>query len=239
MIGGGSDGYAMRRPRLPQCSFSTFRFDPNPPMSDIHRRDALKLIGLMAAAPTFSFSCTTQEPSESDAASQVATQPAADYERQFFTDHEFETVRVLSDLVIPADERSGSATDAGVPRFMDFVMTDEQLGGREAMEQRQTAMRGGLAWLDYQCRERFDALFVDCTEAQRRELLDLIAWPEDAPPDMEAGVEFFNSFRDLTASGFFSSRMGMEDVQYQGNTYVEEWTGCPDAVHEHIGLEEA
>lgn len=208
-------------------------------MSTLHRRDALKLIGLMAAAPTFSFSCTTQRPENTGSTEQVTTQPGSDYERQFFTDHEFETVRVLADLVIPADDRSGSATDAGVPRFMDFVMTDEQLGGRDAMKQRQTAMRGGLAWLDYQCRERYDALFVDCTDTQRRELLDLIAWPEEAPPEMEAGVEFFNSFRDLTASGFFSSKMGVEDLQYQGNTYVEEWTGCPESVHEHVGLEAA
>lgn len=206
-------------------------------MSNLDRRDALKLIGLMAAAPTFTFSCTTQRSEQSGASTQVATQPDESYDRQFFTDHEFETVRVLADLVIPADERSGSATDAGVPRFMDFVMTDEQLGGREAMKQRQTAMRGGLAWIDYQCRERFDALFVDCTDAQRRELLDLIAWPEQAPPEMEPGVEFFNSFRNLTASGFFSSKMGVEDLQYQGNTYVEEWTGCPDEVQKHIGLQ--
>lgn len=206
-------------------------------MSDMKRRDALKLIGLMAAAPTFSFSCTGTGGEESGPAPQAVTQPDDGYERQFFTDHEFETVRVLADLVIPADDQSGSATDAGVPRFMDFVMTDEKLGGREAMKERQTAMRGGLAWLDYQCRQRFDALFVDCTDAQRRELLDLIAWPEQAPPGMEPGVAFFNSFRDLTASGFFSSKMGVEDLGYVGNESVAEWTGCPDEVLQNAGLE--
>jgi len=206
-------------------------------MPDMQRRDALKLIGLMAAAPTFSFSCTGTGNEEPGSAPQAATQPNDGYERQFFTDHEFETVRVLADLVIPADDHSGSATDAGVPRFMDFVLTDEKLGGREAMKERQTAMRGGLAWLDYQCRQRFDALFVDCTDAQRRELLDLIAWPEQAPPAMEPGVSFFNSFRDLTASGFFSSKMGVEDLEYVGNESVAEWTGCPDEVLQDVGVE--
>jgi len=207
-------------------------------MSEMDRRNALKLIGLMAAAPTFAFSCTGGGEDTPGPAPTAATQPDDSYERQFFTDHEFETVQLLADLVIPADDRSGSATDAGVPRFMDFVMTDEKLGGREAMNQRQTAMRGGLAWLDYQCRQRFDSLFVECTDAQRRKLLDLIAWPEQAPPEMEPGVAFFNSFRDLTASGFFSSKMGVDDLGYAGNKYVEEWSGCPDEVLQHIGVEE-
>jgi hypothetical protein len=207
-------------------------------MSELNRRDALKLIGLMAAAPTFSFACSPQETGEAQrrAAKSVTTQPGPDYALQFFTDAEFRTVRVLADMVIPADERSGSASDARVPEFIDFVMADEQLGDPG---DRQTAMRGGLAWIDYQCLQRFDALFADCSEAQRKQLLDQIAWPDDAPPEMQPGVEFFGSFRDLTASGFWSSKMGMQDLQYMGNTYVDEWTGCPDEVHRHIGLSDS
>ena len=209
-------------------------------MSDMERRDALKLIGLIAAAPTFAFSCTSGEDpaytEQLEEARNATQRPRADYELQFFTDHEFETVRMLADYVIPADDRSGSATEARVPEFMDSVMVDALLGTEEQRTERQTAMRGGLAWLDYQCLDRHDALFIHCPDAQRRELLDLIAWPEEAPPEMEAGVAFFNSFRDLTASGFFSSKMGMEDLQYRGNTYIEEWTGCPSEVLQHIGV---
>lgn len=199
------------------------------------RRDALKLMGLMAAASSFSFACTGEETRDAQerASREATTQPDDDYELQFFTEHEYETVRTLADMVIPADERSGSASDAGVPEFMDFVMTDELLPG---MEQRQTAMRGGLAWLDYECLERFDGPFIECTEEERKELLDIIAWPEEAPPEMEAGVAFFNSFRDLTASGFFSSKMGVEDLEYIGNAYVEEWTGCSDETLQHLDL---
>lgn len=205
----------------------------------MERRDALKLMALMAAAPTFSFACTGQGQESGTApvsAPDGTTRPGPDYTKQFLTDHEMRTVRIMADMVIPADDRSGSASDARVPEFIDHVMTDELLGDPEP---RQTALRGGLAWVDYQCLERFDTLFADCSEAQRKELLDDIAWPDAAPDGMEPGVEFFNSFRNLVASGFFSSKMGVDDLGYIGNTYVQEWTGCPDEVLDHIGAREA
>lgn len=205
-------------------------------MSSLDRRDALKLIGLMAAAPTFSVACSSDgvREGERQQPESATTQPVPeDYERQLFSDHEFETVRVLVDWIIPADDRSGSATDAGVPTFIDAILTDDLLPNRE---EEQRAFRGGLAWIDYQCLEWFDGAFVECTEDQQQELIEAIAWPDDADPEMQPGVTFFNSLRDLTASGFFSSKMGMEDLQYMGNQYVAEWTGCPQEVHEHLGL---
>ncbi len=205
-------------------------------MSDLDRRDALKLLGLMAAAPTFSVACSSEdvETARREQPDAATTRPQpGDYERRLFTDHEFETVEQLVDWIIPADDRSGSATDAGVPSFIDFILTDDQLGNREAQ---QTAFRGGLAWIDYECIDRFGSSFVECSETQQQTLLDAIAWPEEADSEMRPGVEFFNSLRDLTASGFFSSKIGMEDLQYQGNQYVAEWTGCPDEVLEHVGV---
>jgi hypothetical protein len=146
----------------------------------------------------------------------------------FFTPHEYETVRVLVDLIIPRDERSGSATDAGVPAFMDFMMIDRP--------DNQTRIRGGLAWMDAECERRFGKTFVACSDPERTALLDDIAWPERAKPGMSQGVAFFNRFRDLTASGFFSSKMGVDDLRYEGNTYVREWTGCPTAALEKLGV---
>lgn len=203
-------------------------------MSDMERRDALKLIGFMVAAPTFSVACSSEDVERVTSPETATTAPDPEtYERKLLTDHEFETVRVLVDWIIPADERSGSATDAGVPEFIDFILTDEKLRDRE---EAQTSFRGGLAWVDYECLERFNAPFVECDQAQQKELIEAVAWPEQAEPRMKPGVTFFNSLRDLTASGFFSSKMGVKDLQYMGNKYVEEWTGCPDDVLEHVGL---
>jgi len=150
------------------------------------------------------------------------------YEPKFFTPHEWETTRVLVDLVIPRDGRSGSATDAGVPEFMDFVLTDEP--------GRQTAMRGGLAWLDHECDDRYGKTFVACTDAERAAVLDDIAWPKRAEPALAPGVAFFNAFRDLTASGFWSSKIGVQDLRYMGNVVVPEWQGCPDEQLKKLGV---
>lgn len=143
-----------------------------------------------------------------------------DYAPLFFTSHEWDTVRLLADMVIPADERSGSATDAGTPEFMDFMMNERT--------DAQTAMRGGLAWLDNECRARSGKTFVDASAADRTAVLDQIAYPQKARAELSQGVQFFTMFRDLTATGFWTSKMGITDLRYLGNTFVPEWQGCPD-----------
>ena len=138
---------------------------------------------------------------------------------------------MLADYVIPRDERSGSATDAKVPEFMDFIMADP-----DGSDNARLAMRGGLAWLDNESRRRFDQPFTAATDAQRRAILDDIAWPNKARPEMSHGVAFFNRFRDMTASGFFSSETGWKDLRYMGNTFVPEWTGCPPEALAKLGV---
>ncbi|MFB6273338.1 MAG: gluconate 2-dehydrogenase subunit 3 family protein [Salinibacter sp.] len=203
-------------------------------MSDIDRRTALKLLGVMAAAPTFSVACSTPKRTGAEGTESASTAPDPEsYEHTFLSDHEFETVSVLVDWIIPADERSGSATDAGVPAFIDFTLTDDKRPNRD---QAQRAFRGGLAWIEYECIDRFGAPFVDCTEKQQQTLLDAIAWPEQADPSMKPGVEFFNSLRDLASTGFFTSKMGVKDLQYRGNKAVGRWTGCPENVLKHVGV---
>jgi len=155
----------------------------------------------------------------------------------FFTAHEWATVRVLSDQVIPADERSGSSTEALVPEFIDFILDDPLAEPRER-ESLQTRVRGGLAWLDRECRGRFSKAFVECAGSERTAVLDDIAWPEKALAEMAPGAAFFTLFRDLVASGFWSSRMGVDDLRYTGNTFVAEWKGCPPEVLAKIGLGE-
>jgi hypothetical protein len=188
---------------------------------------------MIAAGPVAAgFAWTEAEAQQAHQHAQVAQaaakQTGTPFKPKFFTAHEYATVRMLVDIIIPKDERSGSATDAAVPEFMDFIMGDEP--------GRQLAMRGGLAWLDRECQNRFDKTFITSTEAERTQVLDAIAWPQQATPAMSHGVAFFNSFRDLTASGFWTSKMGIKDLAYMGNVYVPEWKGCPDEALKKLGL---
>jgi len=187
-----------------------------------------EVVGTMAmAALTAAFKWT---PAEAERAATLARETVkARYAPTFFTPREWETVRVLVDLVIPRDERSGSATDAGVPEFMDFMMNDRPDG--------QIPMRGGLAWLDNECYERSGKTFVQCSESERSAVLNDIAWPKKAKPEMSQGVAFFNMFRDLTASGFWSSKIGISDLDYRGNQFVREWTGCPEPALRKLGVQ--
>jgi hypothetical protein len=146
---------------------------------------------------------------------------------KFFTPHELQTVTVLSDIIIPADDRSGSASQAGVPAFIEFMMKDQPRW--------QTPMRGGIRWLDNMCKKRYTKPFVQCTKAQQIEMVDQIAYPEQAKPEMTQGVSFFNMMRGFTATGFYTSQMGIKDIGYVGNT-PNQWQGVPDDVLKQYGL---
>ena len=195
-------------------------------MSEMSRRE---VVGLLAALP---FAAAMRwSPAQAERAArflhQVRTGGAL-YQPRFFTSSEWSTVRVLADLVIPPDERSGGATDAGVPEFMDFMMLERQ--------DEQLWMRGGLAWLDAESERRFGRRFIEARDPQRRSLLDDIAWPARAEPRLSQGVAFFTAFRDLTASGFWSSKIGVADLEYQGNTVVPAWSGCPPEALAKLGV---
>jgi hypothetical protein len=97
------------------------------------------------------------------------------------------------------------------------------------MPEHQTPMRGGLRWLDMQCLTRYDKAFKDCNHTQQMEMVDEIAWPKKAKPEMQQGVAFFNLMRNLTATGFYTSEIGVKDVGYKGNA-PNQWNGVPDDV---------
>jgi gluconate 2-dehydrogenase gamma chain len=197
---------------------------------DTSRRTMLQLLASAPVAAGFAWSeAEAQEAHQhAQAAQAAARKTGTPFKPKFFTPHEYATVALLADLIIPRDDRSGSATEAGVPEFMDFIMIDNP--------GRQTAMRGGLGWLDRECVSRYDKMFVACADAERTKLLDEISWPQKAAPPLSHGVAFFNSFRDLTASGFWTSKMGITDIQYVGNVFVPEWKGCPDDVLKKLGV---
>lgn len=192
----------------------------------MNRRDAAKVL---AAAPVAAaFRWAPESVREAAALAREALDRQTPFKPKFFTAHEWRSVRVLVDLIIPADERSGSATQAGVPEFIDFMCIDDK--------GLQTPVRGGLAWLDTASHESFGKAFVDGTAADQTGLLDRIAWPKKAKPEDAPGAAFFTSFRDLTASGFYSSRMGVHDLKYIGNTFVPEWKGCPPEALAKLGV---
>ena len=210
------------------------------------RRKSLKLLaaGALATGAVVT-GCTTDKRKDDDIKeprfSLDRNEEELKYEKQlleqgrFFSDHEMATISILADIIIPRDEVSGSATDAKVPEFIDFIVRD--------MPNHQLPMRGGLRWLDMQCLKRYQKAFKDCTHKEQMEMVDEIAFPEiefedekgnkvkkgKVNPGMEPGVAFFSLMRNLTATGFYTSEIGVNDIGYKGNV-ANQWDGVPDDV---------
>jgi gluconate 2-dehydrogenase gamma chain len=188
------------------------------------RRDVVKAL---AAAPIVAFTWSREDIDR--AAESVARLTEQQYSPVFFNAQEWRTVRVLVDDIIPADSRSGSATSAKVPEFMDFILNDGN-------ENNRTTQRNGLTWLNQESQKRFGKGYADAAPAERHKILDDIAWPARAPAEFRQNVTWFNSFRNLTASGFFSSRVGLRDLNYTGNAALPRWTGASPAMMQKLGL---
>jgi hypothetical protein len=139
----------------------------------------------------------------------------------FFTENEMVVITLLADIIIPKDEVSGSASEAKVPEFIEFIVKD--------MPDHQTPMRGGLRWLEIYTFKKFNKSFKDCSPEQRISIVDEIAYPKKAKKEVAQGVAFFNKMRDLTVTGFYTTQMGGEDLGYVGNR-PNQWNGVPDDV---------
>jgi gluconate 2-dehydrogenase gamma chain len=146
---------------------------------------------------------------------------------KFFTAEELATITILGDIIIPKDAVSGSASDAKVTDFIEFIVKD--------MPEHQTPMRGGLRWLDLQSLKQFNKAFKDAGESERISLVDQIAYPEKAKKNMAQGVSFFNLVRDLVCTGFYTSEIGVKDIGYMGNV-PNQWNGVPADVLKQYNL---
>jgi hypothetical protein len=186
----------------------------------INRRDLLKAFSVV---PAVFIPAGTAVAAGEKVAVAGAAQAAAAYQRKVFDDHQWETIKVLSDIIIPADDRSGSATQAGVPAFIDDWL--DFRGGELKAE-----ILGGLTWLDLESNRAFGHDFIGCSAGQQKKILDRIAWPEKAAPADRNYAAFFTDLRDLVASGFFSSEMGVKDLPYLGNRPANDFPGCPPNV---------
>jgi hypothetical protein len=147
--------------------------------------------------------------------------PAGKYAPKFFPAHQYQTLLVLCDAIIPKDQVSGGALDAGAPEFIDLLTSEN--------EEYQLLLGGGLMWLDNFCADRFQHTFLECTPAQQEEALNLIAYRKNAKgdPSLRQGVTFFAKLRLMTCDGFYSAKIGIEDLKYIGNTALAEFPGCP------------
>lgn len=196
---------------------------------DVSRRDLFNIIGTVPAMAVVAGTALGQNhEGHAHGTATAANASTGPYQRKTFDDRQWRTVRVLCDLIIPADDRSGSATQAGVPEFLDDWMAfrTEQDGNQDF----QAEILGGLMWLDHESNRMFEKDFAEASADQQKQILDRIAYPKKAAKEDKAWVRFFSEFRSLTVSGFFSSKMGVGDLPYLGNTVVVEWKGCDPKV---------
>jgi hypothetical protein len=214
----------------------------------MNRRESLKAIGLTSLSTALlletGISEAQQVPHKKKAPAPSHVEPVDNSGRQpfeierdkqlhaerFFNPHEMATITVLADIIIPRDAKSGSASDAKVPDFIEFIVKDQPAN--------KTPMRGGLHWLDVKCSDQFGKKFIECTHDQQIDMVTQIAYPKKAKPDMRQGVAFFNRMRDMTASGFFTSKIGLADIGYMGNT-PGKWEGVPADVLKQHGFDSA
>ena len=151
-----------------------------------------------------------------------AAAPAGKYAPKFFDAHQYETLRSLCDTILPKDEKSAGALEAGAPEFIDLLTSEN--------DEFQVRLGGGLLWLDSRCADDYGKTYFECTAEQRKEILDLIAYRKNAKKDasLSQGVAFFSLLRNMTCDGFYTSKIGIEDLQYIGNVSRGEWPGCPE-----------
>jgi hypothetical protein len=187
----------------------------------VSRRDVLKSLAMGAAATSVLRTIPAQ--AAEYAHRMVAAEKAAAkvYTPKFFAVHQYKTLQTLCQTIIPADADSGGAVEAGAPEFIDLLTSENT--------EYQVALGGGLMWLDSTCSDRYGAVYIDCTPQQQKEILDQIAYRNNAMMDarLSQGVEFFSFLRNMTADGFFTSEIGIKYLGYVGSAFLKEFPGCP------------
>jgi gluconate 2-dehydrogenase gamma chain len=164
-----------------------------------------------------------------DAVSQVRAN--GPYKPKLLTDHEYATVQRLAELIIPADDVSPSAVEAGAPEFIDLLAS-----GSPEMARIYT---GGIGWLDHEMEKRYGSAFVTAQPAQQTAMLDLIAYRKTSDPGLAPGIEFFDWARKMVVDAFYTSPIGVKDVGYMGNkgmTTFEVPTAAIDYALKRSGL---
>jgi gluconate 2-dehydrogenase gamma chain len=189
----------------------------------ISRRDILRSLtmGAVASSVLRVIPAEAAEYAHHMVAAEKAAAPAGAYTPKFFSGRDYKTLQALCQTIIPADADSGGAIEAGAPEFIDLLTSENP--------KYQLKLGGGLMWLDAACTDRYEKTNLECTPAQQKEILDLIAYRKnvETDPGLSQGVEFFAFLREMTADGFFTSQIGIKYLGYVGNTYLLSFNGCP------------
>jgi len=192
------------------------------PANPISRRDILKTLAMGAVGGSV-LQVIPAEAAEHihQLVKQEKQTAPGKYQPKFFNAHQYGTLAVICDAIIPADGHSGGAVQAGAPEFIDLLTSENKEYQRD--------LARGLDWLDSYCNERFQKSFTDCDSDQRKQVLDRIAYRRSAVEDssLGPGVEFFAFTRRLTTDAFYTSEIGIKDLQYIGNTFLPSFPGCP------------
>ena len=193
------------------------------PNESITRRDVLRTLAFGAAAGSVLrvIPAEAAEYVHQMVHKEKSAASAGAYTPKYFSTPQYATLLFLCDAIIPKDEKSGGAVEAGAPEFIDLLTSENP--------EYQLRLGGGLFWLDAACTNRYENVFMQCTPEQKKEILDLIAYRKNAKkdPSLSQGVAFFAFLRNLTCDGFYTSKIGIADLQYIGNTSLREFPGCP------------
>lgn len=192
-------------------------------LKSVSRRDILKTLtmGVTAGSVLKLIPIRAAEHVHRIVKEEKAKAPAGGYVPKFFSAHQYNTLRSLCQTIIPPDEKSAGALEAGAPEFIDLLTSENK--------NYQRRLGGGLRWLDSTCRDRYGKPYLECSPAQQKEILELIAYRANAKkdPSLGQGIRFFAFLRDLTADGFFTSEIGIKYLGYIGNDFLPEFPGCP------------
>ena len=192
-------------------------------MAGISRRDVLRnlTVGVTASSVLKIIPTQAAEHAHTLVKEEKAKTPAGSYAPKFFNSHQYKMLQSLCQAIIPADEHSGGAVEAGAPEFIDLLTSENK--------EYQLSLGGGLMWLDSTCQDRYGKVYLECSPAQQTEMLDLIAYSKNVQknPGLGGGVKFFSLLRDMTSDGFFTSEIGIKYLGYIGNDYLAEFPGCP------------
>src|ERR1051325_9439176 len=178
---------------------------------EFSRRD---LLARLAAGMSIVAAADAQHVHESMA--QEKTAQKGPYKPKSLTAHEYATLERLSDLIIPADEHSPGALEAGAAAFIDFLCASS--------DEMRDIYTGGILWLDAEMKHRYSGkAFVEGAPADQTAMLDLVAWRKNRSPELNPGIDFFAFCRRMVADAYYTSPIGFKEVGYMGNGAVAEF----------------